>query len=858
MKKNISIPQIKEFYWQKWNNTKESYDSKMTSWTVMEQVTSITDQTVNLIIDHIKSPISGIALIALGGYARKQMAPYSDIDILILHHGNLKTSQEDFINDFISILWDIGVHPGIQFKDIEELEKAAMADEIVKTSFVDNRFLNGDKSLYIEFQNILYNKIMIRGKTDFLMKKISEVRQRAKKFRDSMFRLEPNIKESRGGLRDINSIYWICNILFNTDNLAILIQNNIISTDDYDQFVRKSEVIFGIRNKLHYFHNRLNNILNMESQQHIAKELGYMNTSNVLGVELFMKDYYKAARKIMEITNKVINITMTEVILKKANHTQKISDLGSGFFQYGNQLTLNSRDIFKDNPEKILRIFRISVSKGLRLSDITIEIINENLYLLTPDIVKRTGKEFIKILGDFPYASNAAQKLLLTGVLVKYIPEFKELICKAQFDMYHHFTVDEHTILALKYIDELHLPQPPKFQNYQDVLRSIKRKDLLALTILLHDIGKGQGKNHSIVGAKMTKIIGKRLGLKMDDIDVVANLVEHHLVMSHISQRRDLHDIDVIEHFISFLDNIDDLKLLYLLTFADMNAVGGETFNQWRSTLLTELYKKSKAAFENEDMSKEFQTVVNRKRKKALERVGKDTNLIELISLLDDEYIYSTKTSHILRHINMAKSLTLKNSFRIESEIQKELNYIEFTICTYNFMGLFRKLTGAFSAMDLNILGAQINTFNNVIAVDTIQVSSKEDRHERLSAKLPNYTATLNDILSGKEKVSDMFDNLQSSYLNKKCLIEITRKIIVDNDVSSNFTVIDVYTEDKLKLLYDLLGVFKDLELNVQKAKISTDVDRVVDSFYITDQDGKKIEDEIPLEKIKSALMNVL
>ncbi len=852
-----NIIEIKKFYWDKWAEIKETKIHNSTSWEIMEQITAITNDTIDMIVSNIDASIDGITLIALGGYARKQMAPYSDIDILILHHGKLKNTQEDFINSFITNLWDIGVHPGIQVKDIEELEKAAMEDVVVRTSFVDNRFLSGDKSLYIEFQNILYNRIMTRGKTEFLMQKISEVRKRAKKFRDSIFRLEPNIKEGRGGIRDINSVYWICTILYNTDNLSVLVKNNILSMEDYDRFMIKSEKIFAIRNYLHYFHNRLNNVLNMEAQQHIAKQLGYINTSNILAVELFMKDYYKAARRIMEITNKVINITMTEVILKKTHKKLNISNLGGGFYQYGNRLTLENDRLFEENPEKLLRLFKVSSSLGLKLSDSTIEIIHKNLHLLTPDLIKKTGRDFIKLIGSFPNAYRTTNQLLITGVLLKYIPEFRELICKAQFDMYHHYTVDEHTILALKYIDDLSLPQPPKYQKYQEVLAKIKRKDLLGFAILLHDIGKGQGKNHSVVGAKMTKIIGKRIGLKMDDIDMVANLVEQHLLMSHISQRRDLHDIDVIEHFIKFVDSQCELNLLYLLTYADMNAVGGEAFNQWRNTLLTELYEKALSAIDNEDFTKEFKVVVERKRRKLRERIGNNEELLKLAETIDDDYLYSNKTSHILRHLNMALSINSSNTFKVEAEIVHEFHCIEFTICTYDFLGLFRKLAGAFSAMNFNILGAQINTFNN-FAIDTLQVTNKEDNIEKLSEKLNYYIETLTDILFGKIDIRDLVKNSAKSILVKKTPIKINKKIIVDNDVSSTFTVIDVYTEDKPHLLYNLLGIFSELKLNVQKAKISTDVDRVVDSFYITDENGFKIEDEDELIKIKNAIMEIL
>ncbi len=854
---SISVKEIKDFYWNKWNKLKENYYPSMTAWEVMDRIAQFTDDTVNLIIDNIEEPVDKFAIIALGGYARKQMAPYSDIDILILHHGKLTESQENFVNKFITNIWDANLHPGIQFKELEELEKSALEDDVVRTSFIDNRLVAGNKSLYIEFQNILYNKILTRGKNQYLMDKISDVRKRGKKFRDSIYRLEPNIKEGRGGIRDINSIYWICSILYNTDNIGVLVKNNIISIDDYDRLMKKSEIMFSIRNHLHYFHNRLYNVLNMEAQKHLAQKLGYVNTSDTLAVELFMKDYYKSARRITEITNKVINKTMTELILKKTQKGFKIVNLGNGFYQYGNQLTVR-KDAFDNKPENILRVFEISAIKGLKLSESTLEIIYENLYQLTPDFIKKTGYKFIKLIGSFPNSSKIVTKMLIARVLTKYIPEFADIICKYQFDFYHHYTVDEHTILALKFIDNLKLPQPPQFQSYQDVLKKIERKDLLALSILLHDIGKGQGKNHSVVGAKMSKIICKRLGLKMDDIDTVSNLVEHHLLMSHISQRRDLHDVDVINHFTGFLNSAEELRLLYLLTYCDMSAVGGKIFNQWRNSLLTELYEKSEIAFEKDDLTVEFNKVVARKKQKLSDRVKDNPEIKQLTEFLDDEYIFSNKVSHIIRHLNMVTRISDENDIIMESDVKEKFNCLEFTICTYDQVGLLKKLSGAFAALGLNILGAQINTLRNGIAIDILQVQSPDDNLEKMADKLPRYLEKLHQLLKEPEQIESLIGESVKGFIEKKSIVPINNKIIIDNEVSSQFTVIDVYTEDKIGLLYNLLSKLEKIGLNVQKAKISTDVDRVVDSFYVTDLNYKKITDENFLENIKETILKEL
>ena len=328
--------------------------------------------------------------------------------------------------------------------------------------------------------------------------------------------------------------------------------------------------------------------------------------------------------------------------------------------------------------------------------------------------------------------------------------------------------------------------------------------------------------------------------------------------MSHIAQRRDLHDVDVINHFTSFLNSVEELRMLYLLTYCDMSAVGGEAFNQWRNSLLTELYEKSVLAFEKDDLTVEFNKVVARKKQKLEDRINGNSEIGHLTKFLDDDYIYSNKVSHIIRHLNMVSKISEENKLILESDVKPKFHCIEFTICTYDQLGLLKKLSGAFAVLGLNILGAQINTFKNGIVVDILQVKSPDENLDKMAEKLPKYIEKLQMLLSKTDNIDTMIDDSVKKFKNRKSLIRVNNKIIVDNEVSSNFTVIDVYTEDKIGLLYRLLNKLEKIGLNVRKAKISTDVDRVVDSFYVTDLNFNKITDEDSIEKIKKTILDEL
>ncbi|MBZ4642983.1 MAG: glnD [Deferribacteraceae bacterium] len=853
----INLENLKNNFWSEWNNIKDNRLKITTSWQIMSRLTSLCDRTVIDIFKSIKSTTNNICIVALGGYARQEMAPYSDIDILILHKKRLKGEDKDLINFFSTSLWDMNLQPGIQIKQLSEITEAAVEDEIVKTSFLDNRYLAGEKGIYDEFLKIVDEKVISRGKEKFLLQKVSELRNRSKKYRDSIYKIEPNIKEGKGGIRDINTIYWTSKTLYKDSTLRKFIEAGIIDISDYDNLISAAEFLYRVRVEIHYFHKRKYDVLSMESQKQIAENFGYLNTSSMMAVEVFLMDYYRAARKIKEISRKVIDNTIVKFIFKDKT-SKSIRNITSDLFKYENLITTNNKDYFLSNHKNILYVFYYAAQNSLKFSDSLRELLSESLYLISEGFVKKHGGLFLKIISSTPFASKILTLMADTGVLQKFIPEFEKIVCKPQFDMYHHYTVDEHTILAVNYIDKLHEILPDKYIDYQNEFKELKRKDLLILAILLHDIGKGQGKNHSVVGAKMSKIICKRLGMNMDDTDTIYNLVEQHLLMSHISQRRDIHDIEVIEHFISHLNNKEELRLLYLLTYADMNAVGGTLFNEWKNSLLTELYKRASMMFDQDDLQTEFQNVVENKKKRLLERIAEDEELVQIYNMLEDDYIFSNKIKHIVRHIKLAASLK-NNIAMLDYAIRRDLNAVNIMVCTRDKAGILKKLVGVFSYYGFNILGAQINTFGKNIAVDAFQISGENIDYEKIESIIHKLDDSIKKVLSGETDIDYILQKAGSGlFLKKKIQRELSSKVNIDNKISSQYSVIDVYTYDYRGLLYDILKVFEDNRIYVQNAKISTDVDRVVDSFAITDFDGKKLTDEFLNEKVKPAILEKL
>ncbi len=845
---------IKQYYQETWESIKKNRFSFTTSWQLSRRLTELSDQIVIKACE-LAGETDGIAVVALGGYAREQMAPYSDIDILILHKGRMNKQYERFISEFTTLMWDIGVNPGIQVKDIKEVTKAALEDEVVRTSFIDNRFLFGSRKNYEAFQKLISDKVMEKGKHEFLMMKIDGVRNRNNKFRDSIFRLQPNIKEGNGGVRDINTIYWICKILYKTQSLHETVTHNVLTPAEYEKLIENAEFLFRVRNELHYYHNRKYDVMSLESQMEIAKNLGYTATSSVQSVELFMRDYYIMAKTTSEITQKVINRTLAELSKKLFNKKVFSLRLSDGFVQYANTLTVESKNLFEENPRRLISVFTYAALKGLKLADSTADLIREKTYLIDAEYRLKHGPLFLKAISAFPDSSRIVSNMAKCGVLQAMIPEFEKIICRPQFDYYHHYTVDEHTYLAMSFLDKFTGSLPPHLEAYQVAFNRLKRKDLLALSLLLHDIGKGQGKNHSTTGALMSREICKNLGMGLEDTEIVCNMIEYHLLMSHIAQRRDLHSIDVINHFVSYLNTQQDLDILFLLTYADMNAVGGASFNEWKNSLLKELHEKAAQALNNENMEQEYNAVVLRRREKLEERCKLTPEIFEASKMLDDEYVFATKVSHIISYLTMASKISQENPIEIELDTREELDTMQIIVCTYDSVGLLRKICGALSSLGYNIKWAQIYTLHNNITVDSILVDNPF-----AGSKIPEPKKTLLKeriigTITGEADIEKLLEKSSNSLLIQNRYMSKKEKIEFDNDVSSQYTVVDIYAQDRLGLLYSILGVFIKMSLNVAKAKISTDVDRVVDSFYLTDISGQKISDKSVLESIRKELL---
>jgi [protein-PII] uridylyltransferase len=848
---------LKEYYWENWSKIKdESLNKKPLD--ILSLLTKLVDEVIIELTKSAKDYLDKIAIISLGGYARNQFFPYSDVDILILYRDELSEEEKNFIKQLTTALWDLNITLGFQLKNINEIVNLSQEDKIFKTALLDNRFIIGSEELFKEFTFVLNKNIFGRNKLDYLMFKINNVRERAKKISNSIYILEPNLKETPGGLRDINTIYWICTLLFNSNNLNMFIFKNILKEKDLLVLLECIEFIFKIRINLHYYHKRKYDILNMESQKYLAQIFGYLDTSVSLGVEIFMKDYYKSANVIQENVNKIINLALKKLFLTNNIKPPNNGYLGFGFYKYNYYITFEENNFFVKYPKNLILIFYLAAQRNLKISDIAKDVIRENLYLINEDYIKKNADIFLKSISNFPYSSETVKNMIETKVLFQFIPEFEEIYCRPQFDYYHHYTVDEHTVLALKNIDNLISLSDKRKLPFIRAFKELQRKDLLALSILLHDIGKGHGKNHSIIGSKIAEKICYRFGIDSQSSKIVCNMVKHHLLMNHIAQRRNIKDFDVLKYFIQFINNIEELNILFLLTYADINALGGFNYSNWVNSLIIDLYENTKTAINNKDIVLNKEYVAKKKKIDVLIYFNNELTIKKLLDLLDEDYIYANSIETMISHLKLLIDITLDNSVNILINVKKDINCLDVTICTYDYLGLLRNITAGFLSFNLNILNAEVNTLNNGLTIDNFQVIKNDASIEEVISYLKEIKNVLRDLVLGNIDPYNILNEKLTERFEKRKITDIKHNIEIDNSLSKNYTIIDIYTSDTVGLLFKLLDKFCKLNINVQKAKISTDVDRVVDSFYVIDKNGNKITKNEDIENIKKILEECL
>ncbi|HEY6874635.1 MAG TPA: [protein-PII] uridylyltransferase [Geobacteraceae bacterium] len=840
---------------------------------VVQAITAMTDVLIGKLFSCIMQDIDDsrhageqLSLVAIGGYGRGELNPSSDIDLMFLHGGKDPQRTENIAQKLLYFLWDMRLDVGYSVRTLSDCQEMAASDMTVKTALLDSRFLIGSRPLYDSFQKMLISQILARGSGAFIREKLEELKKRREKYGSSIYILEPNVKEGEGALRDLHTALWVAKIKYKIVEPREMIIKGVLSEEELAASANSLSYLWRIRNELHFLAGRKNDQLTFDAQIKLARFFGYQDRGKSLAVEEFMRDYYLHATKVEHFSSSLISrCAEREEGTRRLLGYFRRRPVGEGFYVLKGELVIPDESVIEKEPARLMKIFEYAQKHGVTLNIKVKSLVRRSLDLVHDKFrrSKEVNTSFFNILRSDKGVAETLRLMHHLEFLNRFIPEFERIYCKVQHDLYHIYTVDVHSLFAVEEIVKLqHGEHKKELPLLTQLANEVNKRELLLLAVMLHDIGKGEGGGHADIGASLVPTISRRLGLTKEDAERLEFLVRHHILMAHIAQRRDLHDERMIIQFARQMGKSENLKMLYLLTYADIKGVGPDVWTEWKALLLQELYEKAFQVLERGD----FRLEASSERVKGVKR--------RVIEVLADEYpaaavkeeLKAMTTRHLLsnqpqvlaEHVRTLLALgESKIVMRVAHEIDK--GYSNFTICTFDVPGLFSMITGVMAANGMNILGAQIHTSTNGKALDVLQVNSPqgfvitdENRWQRLREDM-------RQVLVGKVRVAALVAKKQRpTLLAEKPKPRFPSRVEIDNEVSEEYTVIDIYTHDKIGLLYRITSTLTDLGLYIGVAKISTKVDQVADVFYVKDIFGQKVHYQEKLAEIRDRLLKAI
>ncbi len=817
---------------------------------VVQRRTNLIDRTLRALYDRLNAEGPMPALLAVGGYGRSELNPYSDIDIMFLcrHEQDRQRSLA-----LLYILWDTGMDVGYSVRTIPECVSLARQDIKVRTSLLESRLIAGDPVLYDSFISTMRSEVFYWKPIAFINEKIADRLATRQKYGGSIYLREPNIKECEGGLRDIHTAFWISFVYFRIRSLGELVEKNVITQGQYAVFLRSRNFLWRARNENHYLSKRKNDQLTFDLQERSAKDFKYRDSADLLAVERFMKSYFIHARNIREFSNSI-----SDAVLKKPSRTWFERTLKLGPFSLaGRTLFPASPDLSRVDPSLAMTAFEISQSRHATFSDHLRNLIRTcriDDHARTSPEVSRT---FLAILNNPDALSETLVQMKELRFLGKYLPEFRTIQALARHDYYHLYTVDEHILLAIKNLQALWAGNFPSLITLQDAFRSISKRWVLFLAVLLHDLGKAYRDGHERKGVALARKVLARLDVREADRDRILFLIENHLVMTALSQRRELGDRKVIADFSRLIRDRENLAMLYLLTYADSSAVNPTSWTQWKAALLQDLYMRTlnylDASAQTLEEERARLIAASDRIRNAAEGQFSTKEIDAFLATMPEQYLLTASTRRVIDHMSMMKKLP-EEELVIRHRHYPERGYTELTVCAYDAYGMFYRTAGTIASKNLNILRAQVFTSKNGVMIDTFQITGPEGKLYDYEDAWESVRAELRTALVSGFKIPE-----PGPYASPQSLpATITPAVMFDNETSETFTIIDITARDRVGFLYHVAKTLYDLNLDIGSAKIVTEGSRIMDSFYVTNLFKKKIDDDVRLEKIRETLMKVI
>ncbi len=815
------------------------------------QVTLYTQEIDAIIREVLKEAFLKVspsyAVVALGGYGRRELNLCSDLDIMFLWRTPLSEAEEESINLIVQVLWDLGLDVGHSYRSVDEALALAKEDDATKCSYLDARLLGGSFTTYYVFMGRLKRELLGQDPSSFYRIMDSWLEERHHRYGSSMYLLEPNVKESPGCLRDLHTCYWLGKELYGVFDFADLKKKGLLTPLEYQTLEDARDFIWRVRNAVHEKRGRKSDILTIDMQPEIAYQLGYRDTRGLLGVEYFMRDFYNHVRNVKRVTKAFLLRTKEDFFPEVSVSLHPVRCL------------LEER--FETPAQFIKEVVRL-LDEGVDFEEFYRGFWVPPLHWREATMHSDETREAFVALLNHPRSYEALSFLHEIGFLERLIPEFGKITGLMQFDLYHKFTVDEHTLLSIKNVESLPKREEPMYADLKRIYEALldaRRKYILIISLLLHDIGKGKGGGHSARGARIASDVLQSMGFSEEEIELVTFLVRNHTVMSEFAFRRDVSDIRTVAAFASIVENLERLDFLYVLTYGDVSAIAPDLWNDWKAALLHSLYLRTKEmllsdAAKREEAPINYRILVG----ELYRRLGGGMNLEEIeqfVRVIPKENLVSLSLD-VLAVVVRGMKEALSEGVSVSWCFEEVEGISRLVVVDGSSQGDVSKVVGIISSRRLNIQSAYLITCSNGIRVYVFEVTSLDFSPVKSKSLMDDVAKAVENAIWGRVDVEEEIRKRHVRLSKKEKVFKMETKVRLNNNLLPNFSVVEVKTQDRMGLLYILMREFLSLGLEVHMAKVSTEGNRAVDTFYVT-KNGQKIREyEFPeiVRRIKSAL----
>jgi [protein-PII] uridylyltransferase len=814
----------------------------------------------HLIPGHNRTAGERIALVAVGGYGRGQMAPFSDIDLLFLTPWKQTAWGEQLIETMLYLLWDLGLKVGHATRSLDEQMRATKSDVTICTAMLEARFIWGDQPLFEEAVARFRSEVVAGGARAFITAKLAERDARHQRMGDSRYLVEPQLKEGKGGLRDLHTLAWIARHVHGIEQISELVDKGLLTAGEARQFRRSESFLWAVRINLQDIAGRPEDRLTFDMQPELAGRLRYGARGSMPAVERFMRHYFLTVRTVGDLTGLFL-AQLEEQSSRSAwlpALTRKPARF-KGFTLRRGHIGVPSEDFFKADPVRLLEIFAIAAREKLAIHPKAMRQAAEDAALID-DRVRRdkaANALFLEVLTNPSNSETVLRWMNDTGVFGRFVPDFGRVVARMQYDMYHHYTVDEHSIRAIGLIAQIGsgaLRQEHRLSHA--LLQQIASRRVLCVAVLLHDIAKGRGGDHSELGADIAMKLCPRLGLTPAETETVAWLVRHHLLMSRTAFKRDLADFKTILDFAEAVASLERLRLLLVLTVVDIRAVGPGVWNNWKGQLLRELFEAAEEVLRRGHKQKgRAERITERQAVLAHTLRWQPDVFARYAARFADSYWIAEPPEALVSNARLiadaeARALPLAITCRPDGETGTTL----VTVHAADHPGLFYRIAGAISLAGANILDARIHTTRDGLAVDNFTIANPLGEPFKEKAQLARIERTITDVLSGNIRLAD---RLAARPLARRRaeVFKVEPYVIFDNIASNRYTVVEIGAADRPALLYALTRALFDGKVTIHSAHIATWGERATDTFYITALTGDKITDPARLKLLEKRLL---